>query len=310
MGQRPIAVGRMTTDGNDDRPPLVMLAAGLAKRYGGCKPLAPVGMHGEALIDLNASDARAAGFGDIVVVVGPLTGPALSYHIAKCWPPGVPVALVEQPVALGTAHAALCASPAVGLRPFAIVNADDIYGVPALTLLAAHLHSGDGHANVTYELADTIVSADPVTRGTCTVSDDGLLRGVVERRKVSRDDRGRFRSDDGLEPAELDPSTPVSVNLWGLRPSIWPVLERAVSEMHPQVRPDGSLDGEPDNEDEVLLPEVIGRMVGAGEGEVVRAIPGGGRCIGVTHADDLPAVRSELAAMVGDGERDEVLWKP
>jgi hypothetical protein len=33
-----------------DRPVLVMLAAGMAKRYGGCKPLAPVGLHGEAVI--------------------------------------------------------------------------------------------------------------------------------------------------------------------------------------------------------------------------------------------------------------------
>ena len=39
------------------RPVLVVLAAGMAKRYGGCKPLAPVGLHGEAVIDLIAGDA-------------------------------------------------------------------------------------------------------------------------------------------------------------------------------------------------------------------------------------------------------------
>ena len=39
---------------------LVILAAGRARRYGGCKPLAPVGTHGEAVIDLVASDAVAA----------------------------------------------------------------------------------------------------------------------------------------------------------------------------------------------------------------------------------------------------------
>ena len=32
---------------------LVILAAGRAKRYGGCKPLAPVGPQGEAVIDLS-----------------------------------------------------------------------------------------------------------------------------------------------------------------------------------------------------------------------------------------------------------------
>ena len=49
----------------------MVLAAGMAKRYGGCKPLAPVGLHGEAVIDLIAGDAVAAGFGDVVLVLGP-----------------------------------------------------------------------------------------------------------------------------------------------------------------------------------------------------------------------------------------------
>ncbi len=66
---------------------LVVLAAGMAKRYGGCKPLAPVGLHGEAVIDLTASDAEAAGFGDVVIIVGPQTGPAIAYHVRQCFPP-------------------------------------------------------------------------------------------------------------------------------------------------------------------------------------------------------------------------------
>ncbi len=67
-------------------PALVILAAGRARRYGGCKPLAPVGPHGEAVIDLVASDAVAAGFGTIVLVLGPSTGPAIRYHVERTWP--------------------------------------------------------------------------------------------------------------------------------------------------------------------------------------------------------------------------------
>ena len=63
-------------DGTTGRPVLVVMAAGVARRYGGCKPLAPVGLHGEAVIDLNAGDAVRAGFGHIVLVLGPATGPA------------------------------------------------------------------------------------------------------------------------------------------------------------------------------------------------------------------------------------------
>ena len=63
-----------------------MMAAGVARRYGGCKPLAPVGLHGEAVIDLNAGDAARAGFGQIVLILGPATGPAINYHVRRTWP--------------------------------------------------------------------------------------------------------------------------------------------------------------------------------------------------------------------------------
>lgn len=292
----------------DDRPSLVMLAGGLAKRYGGCKPLAPVGLQGEAVIDLNAGDALAAGFGRVVVVVGPQTGPAVTYHIEQCWPASVDVAVVEQPVPLGTAHAALCAHRLVEDKPFAMVNADDVYGVPALGALRSALLEG-AHVLVSYRLADTIVTDDPVTRGTCNISADGLLVGIAERRQVARQHDGSFRAGDGLEPTELDPETPVSMNLWGFQPTVWPVLEAAVHDVHPDVGPDGSVPaGGPRSEAEVLLPEVVGDMI-TRPGVAVRVIHGPGRCVGVTHADDLPVVRAELAEMVGQGLRANAPWR-
>lgn len=291
-----------------------MLAGGMATRFGGgCKPLAPVGLHGEAVIDLNASDALEAGFGSIVVVLGPQSGPAIEYHIQRCWPPGLSVALPVQSVPLGTAHAALCARPYVGPLPFALVNADDIYGVDSLGDLCRHLRSSTDHANVAYRLADTIVSDDPVTRGTCSVGPDGRLLSMAERKRVTRMTDGTFESKDGKQPVVLDPDTPVSVNLWGFQPGIWPVLEEAVQAVHPQVRAEGSLDGEPAHGNEVLLPEVVGAMVagrtpGGGPSQTVRVLEGRGRCIGVTHAGDLPIVRTELAVMVGRGVRLDRLW--
>ena len=96
---------------------LVVLAAGMAKRYGGCKPLAPVGLHGEAVIDLTAGDALAAGFGPVVLVLGPQTGPAIRYHVKAAFPRHVQVSFAEQSVPLGTAHAVLCARRLVGDGP-------------------------------------------------------------------------------------------------------------------------------------------------------------------------------------------------
>jgi CTP:molybdopterin cytidylyltransferase MocA len=308
-------MGRVTASASGgDRPVLVMLAAGMAKRYGGCKPLAPVGLHGEAVIDLIAGDAASAGFGPIVLVLGPQTGPAIAYHVRQCFPSRIDVAFTEQRVPLGTAHAVLCARKQVGDGPFAVVNADDVYGVPAMARLVRQFTEHEGHAIVSYRLRDTVVADAPVTRGTCEVGLDGNLVRLVERRDVARLPDGNFSTGDDLEPSLLSGDTPVSMNLWGFQPSIWPVLEAAVLAAHPSVSSDGTVSDPSDLTDraEVLLPEVVGDMIatrtGGPDQSAVRVIPGEGRCLGVTHADDLPLVRNELALLVAQGLRPEGPW--
>lgn len=303
------------------RPVLVMLAAGQAKRYGGCKPLAPIGLHGEAVIDLTVGDAVTAGFGDVVLVLGPATGPAIEYHVRRTWPAQVQARFAYQPVPLGTAHAVLCARGQVGDRPFAVVNGDDVYGAGAFAVLERHLADpahADEHALVAFDLADSVVGGNTVTRGTVRQDAAGHLAGIDERRHVQVRPDGSFSVGDGRQPDVLPPTTPVSVNLWGFRPTIWPVLAKAVAAVHP----DAQVDGHPDATEgsapgtgasaasgaEVLLPEVVGDMVAGGGGDQVRVLRGPGRCVGVTHADDLPAVRGVLAAMVGAGDRPEWPW--
>ena len=128
LGQRGLPLERMTDEAGGADPALVILAAGRARRYGGCKPLAPVGPRGEAVIDLVASDALAAGFGIIVLVLGPSTGPAIRYHVEHTWPDAVDVRFAIQPAPLGTVHAVLSASEHIGDAPYGVGNADDIYG--------------------------------------------------------------------------------------------------------------------------------------------------------------------------------------
>lgn len=307
------------TAGADDassRPAVVMMAAGAAKRFGGCKPLAPIGLHGEAVIDLNAGDARQAGFGPVVLVLGPATGPAIAYHVRRTWPASMAVTFAYQTVALGTVHAVVSARAALGDRPFAVINADDIYGVDALAALARHLTTSADHALVAYALEATVVSPDPVTRGICETDASGWLRALVERRFVTRHGDGTFSADDGLAPRRLPSDAPVSMNLWGFTASIWPVLDEALRAVYPDLGDDlAPPPGAAGADTEVLLPEVIGAMAAAGAddeepGRRVRVLPGHGRCVGVTHADDVPFVRTELAEMVGQGLRRESPWEP
>ena len=294
-------------------PSLVVLAAGMARRYGGCKPLAPIGPDGEAVIDLLVSDAVSAGFGRVVLVLHPETGPAIRYHVERCWPGEVPVDFAEQRLPLGTVHAVLAARDAVGTDgSFAVANADDVYGEAAMGLLADHL-TGDRyeHALIGYELRATVATDDPVTRGICVVDEDGHLVGLTERRHVTRHGADRnLTSADGLEPAELDGRLPASVNLWGFQSDIWEVFGSAMdasgldeAALLASVAAGGEIP-----KAEVLLPDVVAAMVAKGNGSPVRVITTDARLIGVTHAADLPVVSAELARQVAWGTRPARLW--
>jgi hypothetical protein len=293
-------------------PSLVVLAAGMARRYGGCKPLAPIGPNGEAVIDLLVSDAVAAGFGRIVLVLHPETGPAVRYHVEQCWPESVEVAFAEQRLPLGTVHAVLAAKEAVGTdRAFAVSNADDVYGEVAMGLLARQLAGVSGeHVLIGYHLRATVATDDPVTRGICEVGDDGYLTALTERRQVTRHGGDRFTAEDGLPPHELGGDLPASVNLWGFQPAIWPVLESAMdaSGIDEHALLAAAAAGGEVPKSEVLLPEVVATMVACGSGLPVRVVTTGAKLVGVTHAADLPVVSAELARQVAWGTRPSHLW--
>ncbi|MGP0030385.1 MAG: NDP-sugar synthase [Acidimicrobiales bacterium] len=278
-------------------PSFIVLAAGRARRYGGCKPLAPVGPNGEAVVDLVASDARRAGFGTIVLVIGPETGPAIRYHVDHVWPKSVDVAFALQQTPRGTVDAVLSASAYVGDAPYGVGNADDIYGPGACELLATHLRDGaPANALVGFRLADAVVGRSPVTRGICRVADDGHLRGLDERRLVTPTGDGAFASADGRSPELIPPDARVSMNLWGFTPSF-----------HRALRATMEAATEASEEAEVLLPEVVARSL---ENTPFLVLPASGRCIGVTHPDDLALVQAELNGQIGRGERPAALWDP
>jgi hypothetical protein len=174
-------------------------------------------------------------------------------------------------------------------------NADDIYGRAACAQLATHLGADpDANALVGYRLEDAVVGTSPVTRGICRVADDGILIGVDERRQVTRTPEGGFVAGDGREPAEISPDSRVSMNLWGFTPAFHKTLQAAM---------DAATDAS--EEAEVLLPVVVGESLSTSSFKV---LPAQGRCIGVTHPDDLALVQAELNRQVAAGERPVKLW--
>jgi len=278
-------------------PSLVILAAGRARRFGGIKPLAPIGINGEAVLDLGASDAITAGFAQIVIVINNETGPVIRDHIANTWPSNVRVEFAIQDRPLGTVDAVLRAREFCEHgEPFAVINADDLYGTDALGMTVKHLVSTPTNMLVGFRLDRALVGSDPVTRGICEVI-DGRLASITERRSVVALEHG-YESHDDLEPRSLNADALVSMNLWGFVPSMWTVFQMAMEQ------------AEAASEDnEVLLPELVsdvlqGRYDALDSGlKEFSVLPTDTRCIGVTHPDDLGVVQEEIALQIKQGFR-------
>jgi hypothetical protein len=273
-------------------PTLVILAAGRARRYGGgLKQLAPIGVHGEGVIDLLASDAFAAGFDDVVIVINRDTGSQIMDHVTKFWPKKRRVSFAVQEQLRGTVDAVLSAEAHVDTdKPFGISNADDLYGRDALGRLGRHLSTSPNSCLVGFQLDRALVGDLPVSRGTCNVV-NGHLTEIVERRSVHATLAG-YAADDGLSPAILHPQVTVSMNLWGFQPAIWPLLHRAMDGHDFAQNP------------EVLLPVFVGEILHQTpmRFDVLETTS---RCIGVTHAEDLPIAQLLIREEIESGERPE-----
>lgn len=263
---------------------MVLLAAGHGRRFGGLKQLAPVGPEGEALIDYTVRDAEAAGFDGIVLVVREEIRRPLLAHAAEYWPSSLSVRAVVQGAVPGTVPAVLAAAPAID-GPFAVANADDLYGDAAIAQIAGHFAAGGGaHVLVGYRLRDTVLSAQPVKRGLCVLDGRGELADLVEHEVRARRD-GSFTAAPLAGAAGecvLSGDEAVSMNLWGFYPRIFDALADAVAR---HARGPGG---------ELLLPDVLGTLVRRG-GERVQVARTRGACVGITHRDDLAFVRATVA---------------
>jgi CTP:molybdopterin cytidylyltransferase MocA len=269
-------------------PPLslIVLAAGMARRFGALKQVAPVGPGDEALVDHTIAEAAAAGVDQVVVVVRPEIRAEVVGHLARRSP--LPLVAVEQPgpgpgrvAPWGAAEAvALALEAAPG--PALVANADDHYGADAVAALVAWMRSPAARpargALVTWPLAATLSPRGAVTRAVCDLGPDGsTLVGMVEHEGLTTP-----------QAAGLDPDVPVSMNLWGLPAGIGPALRARVEAFRAAHATDPGA--------ELPLPTAVDALVGAGV-LAVEALPVGTTWVGITHPADLEAARAAMAGL-------------
>jgi len=283
-------------------PALVILAAGIGTRYGGLKQLAPVGPHGEALLDYGVYDAVRAGFRSVILVIRREVEQLFRRHVADIIGSDVAVSYAHQaleppPAApgrtkpWGTGHAVLAA--AWGIRgPFAVMNADDYYGAGAFRLLFDHLALAGDHALVGYRLRETTSAHGGVSRAIAELDAHGYLARLREVADIA----GRGSTYTGRtipgETVTLDGSELVSMNLWGFTPDVLAVLEEQFAAFLAAAQRASDA--------EFLLSTALDDQVTRGRARL-RVLPALDRWLGVTFAADVPAVRAAIASLVHAG---------
>ncbi len=292
-----------------DGPTLVVLAAGMSRRYGRLKQLDPVGPSGEAIMDYNVWDAWQAGFGRVILVTREeIEGPVRD-HVTSLVGGRIPVSICLQELDLlpdgyrappdrrqpwGTAHAVLCAARLLD-EPFAVCNADDLYGGHAFTRLASFLGEGPPPpeaAVVGYTLAQTLLGSGRVSRGLCVLGRDRFLERLTEIQDIRMVEGWITGVEAGGEGIELRGHEVVSMNMWAFTPPVVALLRRQF------VRFLEAWGASTDAEFRIST-AVNGQIrVGQTRCQVLQADDQG---FGMTHPDDHDEAVAQVAALVDEG---------
>lgn len=298
------------------KPTLVILAAGMASRYGSMKQVEGFGPSDETIMDYSIYDAIQTGFGKVVFIVRKQFADNFAEIFGKKLKNRIPVEYANQELDMyadgfeipaertkpwGTAHAVLCAKTVVK-EPFAVINADDFYGrdsfVKACNFLLKecnpHVHSIMG-----YELLRTLSEYGTVNRGVCRVDNNGNLVSIVERLNVSLQGN-RIVCEDGLSPHELPLDSPASMNFWCFDPSIFSYTEKLFREFLKENISNPKA--------EFFIPIVADRYIKENMG-VIKIIHTSAQWFGVTYKQDAAMVKESLKQLVDDGEYPAQLWK-
>jgi len=298
------------------KPSLLILAAGMASRYGGMKQIEAFGPQGETIMDYSIYDAIRAGFGKVVFVIREefaeqfkaIFEPKLKGKIETAYVyqhldahlDGYP-RLSTRTKPWGTAHAVLCSADDIA-EPFAVINADDFYGRDAFEKAYAFLTDGcteRNYAIIGYQLKQTLSSHGTVNRGVCSVNDSGNLTGVVERLNIA-EQGGEILAEDGLEPKLLSYDTIVSMNFWCFHPSVFKYSSVLFQEF---LKERGT-----EEKSEFFIPIVADRFMNETDGKV-EVIPTTAIWFGVTYKEDAPAVKEAIETLLNNNEYPAGLWK-
>lgn len=299
------------------KPTLLVLAAGMGSRYGGLKQVDALGPHGEGLIEFSVFDAIRAGFGKVVFVIREniedvfreKIGNDLEGHIEIRYAfqeintpvPGV-TDLPDREKPWGTSHAVLVARDVIH-EPFAVINADDYYGISAFQAIGDFLRercTPTHYGMIGYPLRNTLSDYGSVSRGVCETDENSFLTSVVERHKVQREN-GTISYEENGQRHRLRDDALVSMNFWGFHPSVFEHMRMHFIEFVQENRDNPKA--------EFYIPLVVNRLIQ--EGKIrLSVLPNEEQWYGVTYQEDKPLVQEAFRKLTGEGRYPSPLWGP
>ena len=295
---------------------LVVMAAGIGSRFGGgIKQLEPVGPSGEIIMDYSIYDAVEAGFDKIVFVIRKdlekdfkeiignriekVVEVAYAFQEKDDIPEPYKTEYADRKKPWGTGQAILCCKTVVN-EPFLVINADDYYGKEAYKVAFEYLTSQpaigqDGKEQISmvgFVLKNTLSENGSVTRGICKADENQMLTDIVETYNIVKTEDGAAIQTE-VENMPLDVDALVSMNMWGLHPSFFQILENGFYDF---------LEKSADNyqKAEYLLPTIVGQLLKEGKADV-KVLKSHDQWFGVTYKEDKEYVVASVKALVEAG---------
>ena len=304
------------------KPVLVIMAAGMGSRYGGLKQIDPVDNEGHIIMDFSIYDAKRAGFEKVVFIIKKAIEKEFKAGIGDRISQYMDVEYVYQELdtlpegfevpegrakPFGTGHAILSCKDVVD-GPFAVINADDYYGVHAFQEIYNYLTENEDdekyhYAMVGYILSNTLTENGYVSRGICEMDKDAFLTGITERTHIEQRDMGvQFTEDDGQTWEDIAADSIVSMNMFGFTASMLKELECRFPEFLEKGLKENPM------KCEYFLPSVVSDLIEEDKADV-KVLRSEDRWYGITYKEDKEAVVSAVQKLKDTGVYPQHLWE-